>query len=240
MAVAQSLPFDRLTARGNKVWFAQVAGAKEESEMTSQRADIDRLWIRSNAHAEDIHELAKAVTEVAGGGTELARRIEKLGERTLTMTDLFMEGDLALGKRMEELEAKHDVGWEFLAKKITPLEKRMEEFCEEGWLKIPGPITDLEKRIERLERLLERGVEINAHPNNCNCIACGRPIEFENHVCYTLYGHPDADPPDATRECLVCWDGHEEKCREHTYRASWIKPMVVRNGKCVPYIPKED
>lgn len=82
---------------------------------------------------------------------------------------------------------------------------------------------------------------MGAPPENCNCIGCGQPIGFENHVCYTLYGYPDADPPpDTTNECLACWDSHEEKYREDRYGASWIKPMVVRNGKVEPYIPKED
>lgn len=73
------------------------------------------------------------------------------------------------------------------------------------------------------------------------CVSCGQFIGYENYVCHTPYGHSgQIDPPDPEFECLTCWDNQEEEWRELTYKISWIKPIVVRNGKREPYIPKED
>lgn len=204
-----------LAERADKLEIERVGNDRTFREVIS---DIAELAQRIEGLEEKQGNLwAKSVFAVNGLAQRvnaLVKWIEKLGGQAITMTGLFMEGDLALGKRIEEFD--------------------------EAALELARHIKALVEQIEKLEKLPESRIEPSASPESCSCIGCGQPIEFESHVCYTLYGHPDADPPDATRECLTCWDGHAEKYREHTYRASWIKPVVVRNGKVEPYIPKED
>lgn len=87
-----------------------------------QYEEIAKLARGITEVTEDITELTRRVEELGGRlafltarhnriaepaaqeRKELASRIEELEERTLTITDLFMEGDLALGKRIEQLE----------------------------------------------------------------------------------------------------------------------------------------
>lgn len=72
------------------------------------------------------------------------------------------------------------------------------------------------------------------------CCNCGRFIGYDNYVVSTPYGGPtDLDPPDEEYECLKCWDDQEEEWRELTYRISYTKPIVVRDGKKTGYVPKE-
>lgn len=64
------------------------------------------------------------------------------------------------------------------------------------------------------------------------CVSCGRFIGFDNYVVSAPYGGcEDLEPPDDEYECLRCWDKQSEEMRELTYRTSYIKPIVVRDGK---------
>jgi len=73
------------------------------------------------------------------------------------------------------------------------------------------------------------------------CEQCGQFVGFANHVVYTPYGRSqDIDPPDPMFECLACWDNQEERWRRLTYNISWIKPVVVRDGKREKYLPSEE
>lgn len=70
-------------------------------------------------------------------------------------------------------------------------------------------------------------------PLSEKCVLCGQPIDFENYVGYTPYGQSRKE-----FECLKCWDDQGERGREFAYIAAWIKPVVVRNSKSQPYIPR--
>lgn len=83
----------------------------------------EQLHIRLNTHREDIDELAKAVTKVAEGVTELTRRIEGLEGKQCNqwVEEAGMVNDLA--QRINTL-AKTD---EFLAERLLSQKRRIEQ-----------------------------------------------------------------------------------------------------------------
>jgi len=72
------------------------------------------------------------------------------------------------------------------------------------------------------------------------CERCGQFIGFANYVIYSPYGSSqDIDPPEPCFECLMCWDGQEEKWRRRTYNVSYIKPRIIRDGQREYYVPAQ-
>jgi hypothetical protein len=70
------------------------------------------------------------------------------------------------------------------------------------------------------------------------CVQCGCFVGFKNYVVSAPYGsYGDLEPPDDEYECLRCWDEQDEEWRALTYKVSYIKPVVVRNGVETRYVP---
>jgi len=71
------------------------------------------------------------------------------------------------------------------------------------------------------------------------CCSCGRFIGYDNYVVSAPYGtYTDLDPPDDEYVCLRCWDNWDELRKKLHYNTSYLKPMIIRNGKKEHYILK--